>query len=245
VATGPYAGEGFDCPALDTLFLAAPVASKGSLTQYAGRILRSHENKTTAEVHDYLHERTGVLAAMLTKRAPGYTGPGFPDPRKIALTPSASTDTRPAPQGRAGTGMRTQWCTHDRWPPRKLELVGNPPHAPCLNTPAVALMSPALRRPTLLSSPRGGSHDRAAPGSRHPSSGGRTARQRARSAAGRALPLARPELPENAETLFRAVAAAATPCTLSTPRDESPFSTPLPGCGRVRGPAGRPAGGGR
>jgi len=48
VATGPYAGEGFDCPALDTLFLAAPVANKGSLTQYVGRILRSHENKATA-----------------------------------------------------------------------------------------------------------------------------------------------------------------------------------------------------
>src|SRR5215510_10152222 len=58
-------------PALDTLFLAAPVANKGSLTQYVGRILRSHENKTTAEVHDYLDERTGVLAAMLAKRAPG------------------------------------------------------------------------------------------------------------------------------------------------------------------------------
>ena len=97
VATGTYAGEGFDCPALDTLFLATPVASKGSLTQYAGRILRSHENKTTAEVHDYLDERTGVLAAMLTKRAPGYTGLGFPDPRKLALTPSASTDSQPAP----------------------------------------------------------------------------------------------------------------------------------------------------
>ena len=68
VATGPYAGEGFDCPALDTLFLAAPVANKGNLAQYAGRILRSHENKTTAEVHDYLDERTGVLAAMLAKR---------------------------------------------------------------------------------------------------------------------------------------------------------------------------------
>jgi superfamily II DNA or RNA helicase len=92
VATGPYAGEGFDCPALDTLFLAAPVANKGSLTQYVGRILRSHENKTTAEVHDYLDERTGVLAAMLAKRAPGYTGLGFSDPRRLPLTPSASTD---------------------------------------------------------------------------------------------------------------------------------------------------------
>jgi superfamily II DNA or RNA helicase len=45
VATGPYAGEGFDCPALDTLFLAAPLANKGSLTQYVGRILRSHETR--------------------------------------------------------------------------------------------------------------------------------------------------------------------------------------------------------
>jgi hypothetical protein len=59
-------------------------------TQYVGRILRSHENKTTAEVHDYLDERTGVLAAMLAKRAPGYAGLGFPDPRRLALTPSAS-----------------------------------------------------------------------------------------------------------------------------------------------------------
>jgi superfamily II DNA or RNA helicase len=98
VATGPYAGEGFDCPALDTLFLAAPIANKGSLTQYVGRILRSYENKPTAEVHDYLDERTGVLAAMLAKRAPGYTGLGFPDPRRIAFTPSASADRQPAPQ---------------------------------------------------------------------------------------------------------------------------------------------------
>jgi hypothetical protein len=89
----PQAGEGFDCPALDTLFLAAPFANKGSLTQYVGRILRSHENKTTAEVHDYLDERTSVLAAMLAKRAPGYAGLGFPDPRRLALTPSASADS--------------------------------------------------------------------------------------------------------------------------------------------------------
>jgi len=38
-----------------------------------------------------------VLAAMLTKRAPGYTGLGFPDPRKLARTPSTTTDSYPAP----------------------------------------------------------------------------------------------------------------------------------------------------
>jgi len=63
---------------MDTLFLAAPVANKASLTQYLGRILRSHEDKTTAKVHDYLDEQTGVLAAMLAKRAPGYAGLGSP-----------------------------------------------------------------------------------------------------------------------------------------------------------------------
>jgi superfamily II DNA or RNA helicase len=89
VATGPYAGEGFDCPALDTLFLAAPVAQKGRLVQCAGRILRPYDRKTTAEVHDYHDELTGVLASSLAKRAPGYTSLGFPDPRKHPYKPSA------------------------------------------------------------------------------------------------------------------------------------------------------------
>jgi superfamily II DNA or RNA helicase len=83
VATGPYVGEGFDCPVLDTLFLTAPVAFKGRLVQYAGRILRQYPGKTTAEIHDYHDAATGVLAASLPKRAPGYTSLGFPDPRRL------------------------------------------------------------------------------------------------------------------------------------------------------------------
>ena len=82
IATGPYVGEGFDCPALDTLFLAAPIAFKGRVVQYVGRVLRAYPGKKTAEVHDYHDIATPVLAASLAKRAPGYTSLGFPDPRR-------------------------------------------------------------------------------------------------------------------------------------------------------------------
>lgn len=102
VATGSYAGEGFDCPPLDTLFLAAPVAHKGRLHQYAGRIMRPYPGKSTAEAHDYHDELTGVLASSLTKRAPGYTSLGFPGPRNLPYTPSAGTKTS---QGRKGVQM--------------------------------------------------------------------------------------------------------------------------------------------
>ena len=91
VATGHFVGEGFDCPALDTLFLAGPISFKGRLVQYAGRVLRAHPGKHTAEVHDYHDVEVPVLAAALTKRAPGYTSLGFPDPRS-----TKSPSTRPA-----------------------------------------------------------------------------------------------------------------------------------------------------
>ncbi|GAA1275753.1 DEAD/DEAH box helicase [Pseudonocardia aurantiaca] len=87
VATGPYVGEGFDCPALDTLFLAAPIAFKGRLVQYVGRILRPFPGKEFVEVHDYHDVETGVLASSLAKRAPGYVSLGFPDPRRLRQSP--------------------------------------------------------------------------------------------------------------------------------------------------------------
>jgi len=83
VATGHFVGEGFDCPALDTLFLAGPVSFKGRLVQYAGRVLRAYPGKLTAEVHDYHDAQMPVLASALAKRAPGYVSLGFQDPRKI------------------------------------------------------------------------------------------------------------------------------------------------------------------
>ncbi|OIN78965.1 DEAD/DEAH box helicase [Mycobacterium malmoense] len=75
VGTGSFIGEGFDCPALDTLFLAAPITF--------GRITRPHPAKRAATVHDYYDELTPVLASSLRKRAPSYTKMGFPDPRTL------------------------------------------------------------------------------------------------------------------------------------------------------------------
>jgi superfamily II DNA or RNA helicase len=81
VATGHFIGEGFDCPMLDTLFLAGPISFRGRVVQYVGRILRAYPGKETAEVHDYHDVEAAVLAAALGKRAPGYLSLGFPDPR--------------------------------------------------------------------------------------------------------------------------------------------------------------------
>lgn len=87
VATASYVGEGFDCPSLDTLFLAAPIAFKGRLVQCVGRVLRALPGKAVAEVHDYHDVSTGVLASSMAKRAPGYVGLGFPDPRTLRKLP--------------------------------------------------------------------------------------------------------------------------------------------------------------
>ncbi len=53
VATGSLIGEGFDCPRLDTLFLATPVSFRGRVVQYIGRVSRSAPGKTDAIVMDY------------------------------------------------------------------------------------------------------------------------------------------------------------------------------------------------
>jgi superfamily II DNA or RNA helicase len=77
VGTTPFIGEGFDAPALDTLFLAAPVSFDGLLVQCAGRVIRSSPDKDLAEVHDYHDAQTPIRAASLQRRMPGYRTLGF------------------------------------------------------------------------------------------------------------------------------------------------------------------------
>ncbi|TDC35879.1 DEAD/DEAH box helicase [Kribbella albertanoniae] len=72
VGTTPFVGEGFDAPALDTLFLAAPISFDGLLLQCAGRVVRPAPGKTVAEVHDYHDPLVPLLAASLQRRMPGY-----------------------------------------------------------------------------------------------------------------------------------------------------------------------------
>ncbi|GHT12596.1 hypothetical protein FACS189426_16230 [Bacteroidia bacterium] len=54
IATGKYVGEGFDYPRLDTLFLASPIAWKGTLAQYAGRLHRDYPGKQDVIAYDYV-----------------------------------------------------------------------------------------------------------------------------------------------------------------------------------------------
>ena len=63
VATGSLLGEGFDCKALSTLFLATPIRFDGRVLQYLGRVLRPAPGKTSAKVYDYL-----VLVILQTAR---------------------------------------------------------------------------------------------------------------------------------------------------------------------------------
>ncbi len=79
VATGQYLGEGFDCPQLDTLFLAFPMAFKGKLVQYTGRLLRPHPGKRRVTVYDYADSAVAVLHSMHTKRLTTYRTLGFAD----------------------------------------------------------------------------------------------------------------------------------------------------------------------
>ena len=77
IATGKLVGEGFDVPWLDTLFLAMPIAWKGTITQYAGRLHRESEGKNEVRVYDYVDVHINKMAKMYSKRLTAYKGVGY------------------------------------------------------------------------------------------------------------------------------------------------------------------------
>ena len=72
LATGRYIGEGFDDLLLDTLALAMPIAWKGTVIQYAGRLHRARPGKRDVLIFDYVDGELPVLRRMFAKRLRAY-----------------------------------------------------------------------------------------------------------------------------------------------------------------------------
>ena len=77
MATGRLIGEGFDHAPLNTLILAMPIAWKGTLQQYAGRLHRRAEGKTDVRIIDWVDRTVPVLERMWLKRQAGYRAMGY------------------------------------------------------------------------------------------------------------------------------------------------------------------------
>ena len=77
IATGQLVGEGFDYPRLDTLIMATPVAWKGIVEQYAGRLNRDYEGKKNVMIYDYVDMHIPVFDRMYAKRLKAYKKIGY------------------------------------------------------------------------------------------------------------------------------------------------------------------------
>jgi superfamily II DNA or RNA helicase len=77
LSTASLIGEGFDLPALDTLFLAMPISFRGRIVQYAGRLHRLHEGKRDVEVHDYVDSYCAMTLKMYRNRLRAYRDMGY------------------------------------------------------------------------------------------------------------------------------------------------------------------------
>lgn len=49
-----------------------PIAWKGTVVQYAGRLHRAHPGKSEAQIYDYVDKNVPVLRRMFAKRAKAY-----------------------------------------------------------------------------------------------------------------------------------------------------------------------------
>ena len=77
LATSKLLGEGFDLPALKTLFLVMPISDENRITQYTGRIHRNYEGKDIVKVYDYVDISISMAQAMYYKRLKQYQKEGY------------------------------------------------------------------------------------------------------------------------------------------------------------------------
>jgi superfamily II DNA or RNA helicase len=95
LATGRYVGEGFDDPSLDALLLGMPIAWKGTVIQYAGRLHRAHPGKHGVLIYDYVDAEVPVLRRMFAKRLRAYRTLGY----ELEPTPMTWDVGRATPPG--------------------------------------------------------------------------------------------------------------------------------------------------
>jgi len=77
IATGQLIGEGFDLPAISSMFLTTPVKYHGRLIQYIGRALRPAPGKDKAFIFDFVDARNPVFSASARARACTYDQQGL------------------------------------------------------------------------------------------------------------------------------------------------------------------------
>ncbi|MBM4397719.1 MAG: DEAD/DEAH box helicase [Deltaproteobacteria bacterium] len=68
VSTTALVGEGFDLPAIDTVFLTIPNGNVAKTTQALGRALRPHEGKAAGRIVDFVDSRVSLLRNQFNRR---------------------------------------------------------------------------------------------------------------------------------------------------------------------------------
>ena len=94
LATGKYAGEGFDYPRIDTLMLAMPFSWKGTLVQYCGRLHRNFAGKNEVQIFDYVDYRIPVFDRMYQNRLKGYKHLGYSIKQNISENAEIQTESK-------------------------------------------------------------------------------------------------------------------------------------------------------
>ena len=94
LATGKYAGEGFDYPRIDTLMLAMPFSWKGTLSQYCGRLHRNFAGKNEVQIFDYVDYRIPVFDRMYQNRLKGYKHLGYSIKPNISENAETVTESK-------------------------------------------------------------------------------------------------------------------------------------------------------